>query len=149
MKILICGLPGSGKTTLALHLKKVLNAVHLNADDVREKFNDWDFSEEGRRRQANRMRKLSDEQLNHNNLVIADFVCPTENLRTDFSADYVIYMDTIKEGRYEDTNRMFEEPSRYNLRVNFKDAEFWTSIIKIDLIKNYKINGVRENEMEQ
>ena len=147
MKILICGLPGSGKTTLAIHLKKILNAVHLNADEVREKFNDWDFSEEGRRRQASRMRKLSDEQIKLNNIVIADFVCPTERLREDFNADYVIYMDTIKEGRYENTNRIFKEPNKYNIKVNFKDAKFWTSLIKIDLINNYKICGVRENEM--
>lgn len=110
MKILIMGLPGSGKTTLAEKLSKMFNAVWLNADNVRKEYNDWDFSAEGRTRQANRMKQLAQEAVDSNRIVVADFICPTQKTRDNFNADYVIWMDTIKEGRFEDTNQMFEEP---------------------------------------
>lgn len=109
MKILICGLPGSGKTTLAKSLAKLLNAKLLNADEVRTQNNDWDFSEDGRVRQAQRMRELADAIVYTGETVIADFICPTKKTREEFNADYTIWMDTIKEGRYEDTNVMFEK----------------------------------------
>tara|TARA_B100001996_G_scaffold322405_1_gene267207 strand:- start:511 stop:939 length:429 start_codon:yes stop_codon:yes gene_type:complete len=110
MKILIFGLPGSGKTTLSKPLAKLLNAIHFNADEVRELYDDWDFSAEGRIRQANRMKYLSDGATIAGKIVIADFICPTKEARKEFSPDYSIWMDTIKEGRFEDTNKMFEKP---------------------------------------
>lgn len=102
------GLPGSGKTTLAKVLAPMFNAVWLNADEVRKDADDWDFSDEGRLRQANRMKSLAQEALSKNRVVVADFVCPTESTRNDFNADYVIWMDTIKEGRFADTNKVFQ-----------------------------------------
>ena len=129
MKILIMGLPGSGKTTLAQMMAPRLNAVWLNADEVRKEANDWDFSEDGRRRQSLRMRSLAEGAVGDNRTVVADFVCPTKKTREHFSADYVIWMDTIKEGRFEDTNNMFEEPTEYNTRVTSKDAEMWTFLV--------------------
>ena len=129
MKILIMGLPGSGKTTLAQMMAPRLNAVWLNADEVRKEANDWDFSEDGRRRQSLRMRSLAEGAVGDNRTVIADFVCPTKKTREHFGADYVIWMDTIKEGRFEDTNKMFEEPAEYNTRVTSKDAEMWAFLV--------------------
>ena len=129
MKILIMGLPGSGKTTLARMMAPRLNAVWLNADEVRKEADDWDFSEDGRRRQSLRMRSLAEGAVGNNRTVIADFVCPTEKTREHFGADYVIWMDTIKEGRFEDTNKMFEEPTEYNTRVTSKDAEMWAFLV--------------------
>jgi adenylylsulfate kinase len=111
------GLPGSGKTTLSCKLAKMFGAKLLNADEVRAEFNDWDFSIEGRIRQARRMRQLADEHP----VVIADFVCPLPEMRDIFSADYTIWMDTIESGRYEDTNALFVPPERYNIRI--KDYE--------------------------
>ena len=137
MKILVCGLPGSGKTTLSMHLKPMFNAIHLNADEVRKQADDWDFSNEGRKRQANRMRDLANDQVKQNRVVIADFICPTEQLRKDFDADYVIYMDTIKEGRFEDTNKIFEAPSNYDFKVNHKEAEMWAFLIKQDILEKH------------
>ena len=96
------GLPGSGKTTLAKLLAPMFNAIWLNADEVRKEANDWDFSEQGRIRQANRMNTLAKEAIANNRIVVADFVCPTEKTRKDFNADYTIFMDTIKEGRYDE-----------------------------------------------
>ena len=110
MKILIMGLPGSGKTSLAKLLAPMFNAVWLNADEVRKQDNNWDFSEDGRRRQSLRMRSLAEGDVGNNRNVVADFICPTEQTRADFDADYTIWMDTIKEGRFEDTNKMFEAP---------------------------------------
>tara|TARA_B100000886_G_scaffold74971_1_gene48421 strand:- start:10248 stop:10664 length:417 start_codon:yes stop_codon:yes gene_type:complete len=127
MKILIFGLPGSGKTTLAKILSKKLKAVHINADEVREKYNDWDFTPEGRLRQAYRMKFLSDGVNLAGRTVVADFVCPTENTRLEFNADFNIWMDTITSGRFEDTNKMFEKPS---------DADF---VVKEWNDKNQKI----------
>jgi adenylylsulfate kinase len=139
-KILIMGLPGSGKTTLAKLLVPMFNAYWLNADKVREEANDWDFSEQGRMIQANRMKRLADEAINNNRIVIADFVCPTEITREDFDADYVIWMDTIKEGRFDDTNKMFEPPKNYNFKVLFKESAMWAYLIKQDILREMEKN---------
>tara|TARA_Y100001937_G_scaffold96464_1_gene131168 strand:+ start:407 stop:841 length:435 start_codon:yes stop_codon:yes gene_type:complete len=134
MKILIMGLPGSGKTTLARLLAPMFNAVWLNADEVRKEADDWDFSEEGRTRQANRMKNLAEEAVSNNRVVVADFVCPTEETRKQFNADYTIWMDTIKEGRFDDTNKMFEQPSRYDFKVKHMEADMWAFLIKQDIL---------------
>ena len=122
MKILVMGLPGSGKTTLADILARLLNAKRLNADVIREQYNDWDFSDEGRKRQANRMKKLAKDITDKNMKVVVDFVCPTEKTREDFNADYTIWMDTIKEARFDDTNKMFVPPKKYDFKVSHMDA---------------------------
>jgi adenylylsulfate kinase len=119
MKILIMGLPGSGKTYLAERMQPILNAAWYNADKVREMANDWDFSPQGRVRQSLRMKNLADYEKNHGRIVICDFVCPTNETKTNFNPDITIWMDTIKSGRYEDTNKMFEEP----MNVDFKVTE--------------------------
>ena len=131
------GLPGAGKTTLAKLLVPMFNAVWLNADEVRKEADDWDFSEMGRSIQANRMKRLADEAIKDNRNVIADFVCPTEHTREDFNADYIIWMDTIKEGRFEDTNKMFEEPKNFDFKVPHKDATMWAYLIKQDIMEKF------------
>ena len=170
------GLPGSGKTTLAEELAPLLNAKRLNADEVRKEANDWDFSEEGRKRQAKRMadfalklkqdgsfvvadfvcptpearalfpadfivwvdtikegrkrqaKRMADFAIklkNEGNYVVADFICPTPEARTLFPADFVIWVDTIKEGRFDDTNKMFVKPDKYDFHVTTQDAKNW------------------------
>ena len=123
--ILVMGLPGAGKTTLANELAKLIKAKRLNADEIRKAANDWDFSEEGRTRQAKRM---SDEALklkSEGNNVIADFICPTPEARSLFPADYVVWVDTIKKGRFDDTNQMFVKPEKYDCHVTTQDAKVW------------------------
>ena len=127
--ILIMGLPGSGKTTLANELAPSLNAKRLNADEVRKEANDWDFSEEGRTRQATRMAKLAKKIKDDGDYVIADFVCPTPAARSLFPADYIIWVNTIEEGRYDDTNKMFVKPEKYDYQVTTQDAKHWAPII--------------------
>ena len=131
--ILVMGLPGAGKTTLANELAKLIECKGLNADEIRKATNDWDFSEEGRKRQAKRMSdealKIKKEGIN----VIADFICPTPEARELFPADYIIWVDTIKEGRFEDTNQMFVKPEKFNFHVTTQDAKLWASKIKEDL----------------
>jgi adenylylsulfate kinase len=129
MRILIMGLPGAGKTTLALNLFAMLspNALWLNADEIRQKFNDWDFSKEGRLRQSLRMREIAD--VSNKDYIIADFVCPLSSMRDIYAADFTIWVDTIAEGRYEDTNRVFESPANYDVRVTEQDANKWAKII--------------------
>jgi adenylylsulfate kinase len=129
VKILIMGLPGSGKTTLAKMIAPRLNAVWLNADEVRKQSDDWDFSPEGRKRQSLRMWTYAEEATEKGRKVVADFICPTAKTREQFGADYVVWMDTIKEGRFEDTNKMFEQPTEYNFRVTSKDAEMWAYLV--------------------
>lgn len=117
MKILVMGLPGSGKTYLTERLVPLLKAAWYNADKLREMANDWDFSEEGRLRQSQRMRAFADFEKNNGRLVVCDFVCPTKQTRLNFDADIVIWMDTIKEGRFEDTNKLFEDPVNVDFHI--------------------------------
>ena len=133
--ILIMGLPGAGKTTLANELATLIKSKRLNADEIRKAANDWDFSEEGRTRQAKRMSdaalKLKSEGYN----VIADFICPTPAARSLFPADYIVWVDTIQKGRFDDTNQMFVKPEKYDFHVTSQDAQLWAPKIFEDLKK--------------
>ena len=124
MKILICGLPGAGKTTLAEPLRDALDAVWFNADKIREEFNDWDFTPEGRHRQSERMRALCDGVVAEGGIAIADFVAPTKELRDHFNPDFLIFVDTIVEGRFEDTNKLFVEPTRNEVDWIIRDWDW-------------------------
>ena len=132
--ILIMGLPGSGKTTLASELVPLLKAKWLNADEVRKEANDWDFSAEGRTRQAKRMWAKANELRDQGNHVVADFVCPTPAARALFPADFIIWVDTIKEGRFDDTNKMFVKPEKYNYHVTTQDAKNWAPKILEEIV---------------
>jgi len=123
--ILIMGLPGSGKTTLASELAPLINAKRINADEVRKAANDWDFSEEGRTRQAKRMSDAALKLKSEGNNVIADFICPTPEARSLFPADCTIWVDTIKKGRFDDTNAMFVKPEKFDFHVTTQDAKLW------------------------
>ena len=129
------GLPGAGKTTLANELAKLIESKRLNADEIRRAANDWDFSEEARKRQAKRMSDAALKLKNEGNNVIADFICPTPEARKLFPADYIIWVDTIKEGRFEDTNQMFVKPEKYDFHVTSQDAQLWAPKIFKDLKK--------------
>lgn len=117
MKILIFGLPGSGKTTLAKPLSELLGGIHINADAVRQHYDDWDFTPEGRMRQAARMRHLADGVVMAGKIAVADFVCPTEAARLEFDPDFTVWMDTIEKGRFDDTNQIFEKPPSCDYHV--------------------------------
>jgi len=128
--ILIMGLPGAGKTTLANELATLIKTKRLNADEVRRAADDWDFSEEGRKRQAKRMSDSAVKLKSEGNNVIADFICPTPEARSLFPADYTIWVDTIKKSRFDDTNAMFVKPENYDFHVTTQDAKFWAQKIK-------------------
>jgi adenylylsulfate kinase len=146
-RILIMGLPGSGKTYMAEALKKYLEThgtrsglgemlpvtgfdaqvTWFNADDVRRKYNDWDFSKEGRIRQSLRMLEFA--LASNTDYVICDFVAPIPEMRNNFKADWTIWMDTIEAGRFEDTNKMFVPPDVYDFRVTEQNAEKWAEFV--------------------
>ncbi len=129
MKILIIGLPGSGKTTLASKLVPLIKAKWLNNDKVRKAANDWDFSAEARIRQAKRMRDFAEKYKKEGHHVVADFICPTPEARKLFNADYTIWVNTIKEGQFDDTNKMFVKPEKFDFEVTTQDAEVWANKI--------------------
>lgn len=159
-RILIMGLPGSGKTYFAERLKKYLEDYSsidsmpsdklidyelppsfykskvdwFNADDVRKRYNDWDFSKEGRIRQSLRMFEFALRCTN--DYVICDFVAPLPEMRHNFKADWVIWMDTINTGRYEDTNKMFVPPDVYDFRITEQNAEKWTEFVGDHILYN-------------
>lgn len=152
-RILIMGLPGSGKTHFAERLKKYLEdfgtlknvcpsrlssfetsfstirptVKWFNADDVRRKYNDWDFSRDGRIRQSLRMLEFS--LTANTDYVICDFVAPLVEMRNNFKADWTIWMDTINQGRYEDTNKAFVPPTVYDFRITEKNADKWVEFV--------------------
>ena len=137
-RILIMGLPGSGKTTLAESLKVELLAADksvswFNADDVRKQYNDWDFSHEGRVRQAGRMKILTGLSLAE--FAICDFVAPLPEQRDLFDAAWTVWVDTISEGRFEDTNQIFVPPEKYNFRVTEQDSKRWAKLISAEIVK--------------
>ena len=117
MKILVMGLPGSGKTYLTERLVPLLESAWYNADKVRDMANDWDFSDAGRERQSKRMRAFADFEKSNGRFVICDFVCPTMETRRIFDADFTVWMDTITEGRFEDTNKLFERPTSVDMQI--------------------------------
>lgn len=151
-RILIMGLPGSGKTYFAEHLKRYLEqhgirqhipemmpigglnatVTWFNADDVRRKYNDWDFSKEGRIRQSLRMLEFA--LASDTDYVICDFVAPIPEMRNNFKADWTIWMDTIEEGRFKDTNKMFVPPEVYDFRITEKNAERWAEFVGMHII---------------
>ena len=123
------GLPGSGKTTLASELVPLLNARWLNNDKVRKAANDWDFSEEGRVRQAKRMAALAENHKQEGSYVVWDFICPTPKARELFNADFIVWVDTIKKGKFDDTNSMFVKPEKFDFHVTSYDAKVWATQI--------------------
>ena len=112
MKILIFGLPGSGKSTFAKQLTVDTNIPHFNADEIRAMFKDWDFSSTGRIRQVTRMIDLCTIA---NKTCVVDFVCPYNLYRKDY--DITVWMNTIESGRYEDTNKIFEKPTHVDYEI--------------------------------
>lgn len=126
-KILVCGLPGSGKTTLTNALAPLLKAVVFNADEVRANINkDLGFSIEDRIEQARRMSWLCDQVVKAGGTAIADFVCPTQETRRSFGPAFVVFVDRIHKGRFEDTNKLFVSPSYYDVRIGPDGSpEFW------------------------
>ena len=140
------GLPGAGKTTLATALKHYLEDFKhegygvtvewFNADEIRKKFNDWDFSETGRIRQSIRMSELAEQSTA--DWVICDFVAPLVEMRNNFKADWTIWMDTIDHGRFEDTNRAFIPPEVYDFRVIEQDATKWAAYVGSRILNNQR-----------
>ena len=119
------GLPGSGKTHLAKRLHVHLNCAWYNADKVREMANDWDFSAAGRRRQSERMNTIATFEAVRGRTVICDFVCPTGETRKEFNADITIWMNTIEAGRFDDTNKIFEEPTNFDYIIESFQSDEW------------------------
>ena len=159
-KILVMGLPGAGKTYLATALKLYLeqnssiktmpmyraNNMEMaptsysskvdwfNADEIRKRFNDWDFSREGRIRQSLRMAEFAMKC--SGDYVICDFVAPLVEQRNNFKADWTIWVDTIDAGRYEDTNQAFVPPEVYDFRITEQNAEKWAEFIGQHILEN-------------
>ena len=139
MKILIMGLPGSGKTHLAKRLHVHLNCAWYNADKVREMANDWDFTDAGRRRQSERMNTIATFEAVRGRTVICDFVCPTGETRKEFNADITIWMNTIEAGRFDDTNKIFEEPTNFDYIIESFQSDEWILDLENRMKETYNV----------
>ena len=145
MKILVMGLPGAGKTWLSERLQKAIpNCAWYNADKIRSMAEDWDFSEDGRLRQSQRMRNVADFEDDNGRTVICDFVCPLRETRDIFDADILIWVNTLEEGRFEDTNKMFEEPDGTEARAYYEITDYMTD----QEIEEFA-NGLKEEELNE
>jgi hypothetical protein len=159
-KILVMGLPGSGKTYFSERLKKYLEdnsnlatmpswrasgmefppidykstVDWFNADEIRKRFNDWDFSKEGRIRQSLRMAEFALKCTS--DYVICDFVAPLVEMRNNFKADWTIWIDTIDSGRFDDTNKAFVPPEVYDFRITEQNAEKWVEFVGDHILYN-------------
>ena len=131
MKILIMGLPDSGKTTLGEKLSKKFNIPFWDADIVREIYNDWDFSRQGRDRQSIRMRKLAEVDP----ISISAFIAPLPGYIRNFFPDKLIFMDTVRECQYEDTNKLFQPPQKSDIRIikRIDENQLYSSLEDINL----------------
>jgi adenylylsulfate kinase len=140
-KVLIMGLPGAGKTTLARELAPMLNAVVFNADEVRAHINrDLGFSPEDRIEHARRMGWMCDRVVEAGSTAIADFICPTPETRSAFGAAFTIWVDRIAEGRFEDTNRLFVPPAEPDVRVTALGAPlYWAEKIIRQLCPSFEL----------
>lgn len=127
------GLSGSGKTTLAKQLAKKLKAEHLNADAIRDEYNDWDFSTVGRIRQAERLRNLASES--DSDYVVIDFICPLKQGREIINADYTIWMDTVESSKYKDTDNIFENPDNSNVH-SLESLTYNVNKIMLQILKD-------------
>lgn len=143
-RILIMGLPGSGKTYLAKELTKRLKAKWLNADKIRKEYSDWDFSKKGILRQSRRMHDLSKNI--KNKFVVVDFICPYEKGRNIFNADYIVWMNTIKKGRYKNMNKIFEKPKSVDFEITNKNAKL-NALIIADKFKKYNWNNKKPTSL--
>jgi adenylylsulfate kinase len=138
-KILIMGLPGSGKTTLANELVPRLNAVWFNADAVRQEINkDLGFTVEDRNEQARRMGLLCSWVKKTGQYAVADFVCPTKDTREAFGADFTIWINRIEEGRFQDTNKIFESPESVDIELSEGTPLDWVDLVLGELWKTEK-----------
>jgi len=140
-RILIMGLPGAGKTYLAQYILEHLQAANktvswFNADDIRKKYDDWDFSEAGRIRQSKRMRELADAA--GTDYAICDFVAPLKAMRDNYKADWLVWVDTIREGRYADTNALFQQPEQYDFRITEQAGEKWAEFVAHHILGNFR-----------
>lgn len=137
MKILIFGLPGSGKSTLAEPLANLLNGVWINADQIRTLYDDWDFSIEGRRRQATRMQAIATGVEFAGKIPVIDFICPTKEFREIINSEYAVWMDTIGKSEYTDTNEMFEIPDLNNVDYHVSEWFDDTHQQLVEVLKEY------------
>jgi adenylylsulfate kinase len=133
------GLSGSGKTVFSQCLMErfILHKIDVkwfNADDIRHKFNDWDFSYEGRIRQSHRMREFADSS--DSDIAICDFIAPFAEMRDNFDADWVIWLDTVQQSKFNDTDEIFIKPVNYDFRIRNKDAHMWSDVVATHIVNS-------------
>lgn len=143
-KILVMGLPGSGKTTFSKELKNYFEnnnktVAWFNADIIRKQYNDWDFTKEGRIRQSVRMNECASKR--KEDYVICDFIAPLPEIRNNFAADYIVWMNTIEKSRYDDTNEMFIPPDVYDFCIVEKNASKWAEYVGQNIFQKLLVSN--------
>jgi hypothetical protein len=166
--MLFVGLPGSGKTTTANMMHKIVGGARINADQVRASIStDLKFTEEDRLIQAHRVGALSglalrpyalsqtiskETQDRLNKIAVVDFVCPNDKMHTEFlySARFfglppinivTVWMNTIQpeDSRFADTARMYQPPSRPDHTITGFQSHEQLERVVLDLARAYNL----------
>ena len=132
------GQPGAGKTTLAKGLMNrlsLVNFIHVDGDDIRDIFQNKDYSENGRRQNIQKAQDISQFLYAKGNIVIVSLVSPYKDQRDNFKqnpnvVEIYVHTDEIR-GREQFHVQNYEQPTENFIEINTTNTTVEECIEKI------------------